>query len=129
MELRKILYVDDEPDMREIVVMSLEVVGGFEVRSFENGAAAIEDAVAYRPDLLLLDVMMPGMTGPETLSRLRRISVTAETPAIFLTAKAQRHDIETLRQNRRADVIPKPFDVMELPAAIHNAWSRLAQLP
>lgn len=97
MELRKILYVDDEPDMREIVVMSLEVVGGFEVRAFENGAAAIEDAVAYRPDLLLLDVMMPGTTGPETLSGLRRISVTAETPAIFLTAKAQRHDIETSR--------------------------------
>jgi CheY-like chemotaxis protein len=126
MELKKILYVDDEPDVRHIVLLSLGSIGGYQVQAYECGTAAIEAAENFAPDLLLLDVMMPGLTGPETLARLRELNITADTPAIFLTAKAQTHEVEKLKQNEGADVVAKPFDIMALPETIHGAWSRLS---
>jgi len=126
MELNKILYVDDEPDVRHVVLLSLETIGGYQVEAFESGADALEAAETFAPDLLLLDVMMPGLTGPETLAKLRELGATAQTPAIFLTAKAQTHEVEKLKQNESADVVPKPFDVMTLPTTIHGAWTKLA---
>ena len=94
--LTRILYVDDEPDIREVARIALEVVGGFEVEVCESGEAALLKAPGYQPDLILLDVMMPGMDGPETLKALRALDALAAVPVVFFTAKAQRTEIAEL---------------------------------
>ena len=93
-ELNKILYAEDEPDIQAIAKMALETVGGFEVVICNSGLEAVEKAPDANPDLILLDVMMPGLDGPETLERLRQIDSLKETPVIFLTAKAMTTEVE-----------------------------------
>ncbi|TIR46392.1 MAG: response regulator, partial [Mesorhizobium sp.] len=90
----RILYVDDEDDIREIAQMSLELEPEFEVRSSASGIAALTDAADWRPDLILLDVMMPDMDGPETLRRLADSPLTAAIPVAFITARTQTHEVE-----------------------------------
>ena len=68
--LKKILYVEDEADIQKIAKLALETVGGFEVMICGSGAEALEKAPDFAPDILLLDVMMPGMDGPDTLTAL-----------------------------------------------------------
>lgn len=122
--LSRILYVEDEPDIREIVKISLETVGGFSVAVCDSGAAAVEAAQSFRPDLVLLDVMMPDMDGTRTLQALRALPETAQTPAIFFTAKVQPGDLEQYRRSGALDVIFKPFDPMRLPANIKRIWAQ-----
>ena len=103
--------------------MSLEVVGGFEVEICASGAEALERATSFAPQLILLDVMMPDMDGPQVLAALRRTPVTAATPVIFMTAKIQSHDISHYKQLGVLDVIRKPFDPMRLPEDIRTMWA------
>ncbi|MBT3305669.1 MAG: response regulator, partial [Alphaproteobacteria bacterium] len=84
--LQKILYVEDEADIQTVAKLALESVGGFEVMICSSGAEALEKAPLFKPDILLLDVMMPGMDGPDTLVALLKIEELKGTPAIFLTA-------------------------------------------
>lgn len=114
MVVLKILYVDDEPDLREIAVMSLEMDPNFEVRECESGREALAEAATWQPDLILLDVMMPGLDGPETSRKLRADHRTAHIPFAFITAKAQPADIETLLKEGALAVISKPFDPTKL---------------
>ncbi|WP_417682575.1 response regulator [Roseibium sp.] len=125
-ELKKILYADDEPDIRDIVALTLSSLGGFDVKACENGADAIAAAGTFKPDLILLDVMMPGLTGPESLSVLRGEEATAMTPAIFITAKARPEEVEELIQHTRTGIITKPFDPMRLPDEVKSIWARLS---
>ncbi len=122
--LKKILYVEDEADIREVAVMALEMVGGFELKVCESGADAIDVASAYAPDLLLLDVMMPQMDGPATLKRLREIPQTANVPVIFMTAKVQHSEIAAYHQMGALGVIAKPFEPMTLADEIRKIWDR-----
>lgn len=122
-ELHKILYVEDEPDIQAIAEMSLQVVGGFEVSLCNSGDEAIEKAEGIAPDLILLDVMMPGMDEPTTLQNLRKISSLDAVPIVFMTAKAMSSEIEELKALGAVDVIPKPFDPMELPDRIRAIWT------
>jgi CheY-like chemotaxis protein len=122
-EQPKILHVDDDPDIREISRIALELVGGLEVVQFASGQEALAGAQSAQPDLFLLDVMMPGMTGEETLRELRRMPEFEQTPAIFMTAKAQHSDIDKLKDAGALDVIVKPFDPMQLAADILRIWS------
>ncbi len=108
----RILYIDDEPDIREIAVMALELDPEFHVRSCESGGEGIEEAVRWLPDLILLDVMMPGLDGPDTLVRLRAIPSTSEIPVVFITARTR--DVKGLEALGAAAVIAKPFDPMSL---------------
>jgi CheY-like chemotaxis protein len=110
----KIMHVEDDDDIREIAEMALSLSGEFEVVQCVSGEAALARAPDYHPDVLLLDMMMPGMTGSETLEHLRKMPHMANVPAIFMTARAQHADIEQLRDNGAADVISKPFDPMTL---------------
>ncbi len=89
MKERRILLVDDEPDIRQIAAMALQLGSGWTVLTASSGAQALEVAGREVPDAILLDVMMPGMDGPETLRRLREDAALRETPVLFLTAKAQ----------------------------------------
>ncbi len=110
----KILHVEDDGDIREIAEMALSLSGDFEVTQCECGEAALSVAPDQRPDILLLDMMMPGMTGCETLIELRKMPHLAHVPAVFMTARAEHVEIATLCSAGAADVIPKPFDPMTL---------------
>ena len=120
--LSKILYVEDEPNIQEVARMALEMVGGFTVTICSSGEEALATAPEFDPDLLLLDVMMPGMDGPTTLVELHKISALAAKPAIFMTAKVQPHEVAEYKELGAIDVIPKPFDPMTLSASIQEIW-------
>ena len=118
---KRILVVDDEPDIREVARLSLEAVGGHEVITAASGADAVTTAAAERPDAILLDVMMPGLDGPATLERLRSQEATADIPVIMLTAKVQAADRRHLERLGVAGVLAKPFDPMTLAADVDAA--------
>ena len=113
-ETLKILYVDDEDDIREIAVMALELDPEISVRSSDSGSEALTIVPQWLPDLILLDVMMPGMDGPETLARLRQAPETSAIPVVFITARTQPEDIERFMNLGAVGVISKPFDPMAL---------------
>ncbi|MCP4817975.1 MAG: response regulator [Shimia sp.] len=118
-EIHKVLHVEDDPDIREIAYLALAELSGLEVLQCADGADAISKAEAFAPDVILLDVMMPGMTGVETLQAIRaQTQVTA--PAIFMTSKniATEHqeDIKTLA----VGAIQKPFNPVTLPEQIRE---------
>lgn len=123
-ELQRILYVEDDGDIRTICTFALENLGGFVVEACESGMDALAKAVAFAPDLLLLDVMMPELDGPTTLQRLRALPVTASTPVIFMTAKVQPQEVERYRGMGAIDVISKPFDPMSLSETIRAIWAK-----
>lgn len=120
--LEKILYVDDEPDISEIVKLSLERLGGYEVSVCGNGKQALEMAPGFAPDMILLDVMMPEMDGPTTLQELRKLEQFNEVPVVFVTAKVQPYEIEHFREIGAADVIAKPFDPLTLSDQVERIW-------
>jgi len=122
--LRKILFVDDDDDIRTIAHLSLTAVGGWQVALAASGPSAIEQAVQDRPDLIVLDMMMPGMDGLATLARLRADERTAAIPVIFLTAKVQKSEVERYGA-AGAGVLAKPFDPMTLPDQIRRLLSSM----
>jgi CheY-like chemotaxis protein len=122
--LTRILYVEDEPDIRMVAQMALQAVGGFTVIACASGQEALDAAPGAAADLLLLDVMMPGMDGPSTLRALRALPATANTPVIFMTAKVQAAEVAVYKGLGALEVIPKPFDPMELSAQIQRIWSQ-----
>jgi CheY-like chemotaxis protein len=118
--MARILYVDDEPDIREVAAMSLELDPELEVRTCASGAQAIADAAGWRPDLILLDVMMPSMDGPTTLARLLEQPATAAIPVVFITARTQAQEAEAFMALGAKGVIAKPFDPMALAAKVRE---------
>lgn len=124
-ELNRITYVEDEPDIRSVAELVLTRIGGFEVDSCGSGEEALERTGDFRPDLIILDVMMPGMDGIETLAELREIRGLETTPVIFMTAKVRRDDIATYMALGAVDVIPKPFEAVTLSDTIREIWNRL----
>ncbi len=124
-QLQRILYVEDEDDIRAVAELALVNVAGFELRPCASGAEALEAAESFAPDMLLLDVMMPDMDGPATLRALRQIPSLAETPAVFMTAKVQPDEVNRYLELGAVDVIAKPFDPMSLGDQLRNVWGRL----
>ncbi|MGV8990825.1 MAG: response regulator [Thiobacillus sp.] len=122
--LNTILYVEDEPDIRTVAQLALETVGGFTVKLCGSGEEAVQAGPAFKPDLLLLDVMMPGMDGPTTLAALRKDPSMKDTPVIFMTAKVQPSEIQQYRELGALDVIAKPFDPMTLAEQVRSIWAR-----
>lgn len=112
--MTRILYVDDDPDIREVALMALELDGGLEVRACASGADALAQAPTFKPALILLDVMMPQMDGPATLAGLRADPRTAGVAVVFITARTQTAEVERLKGLGALGVIPKPFDPMTL---------------
>jgi two-component system OmpR family response regulator len=116
----RLLHVDDEPDIREVVELSLGLDPGFVMRSCGSGKEALAVATEWQPDLILLDVMMPVMDGPATLVRLRENAGTADIPVIFMTARAQAREVDRFRSLGALGIIPKPFDPMTLAASLRS---------
>lgn len=123
MELKKILHVDDDEDIRTIVQIALEVVGQFELRQCPDGPSAVTAVGQARPDLVLLDVMMPGMSGREVWEALKADPATADIPVIFVTAKAEDDFSEQLRADGAMAVVTKPFDPMTLADDLLRIWA------
>lgn len=122
--LERILYVEDDPDIQAIAVMALEAVAGLTVEACDCGADALAKAAAFAPDLIVLDVMMPGMDGPTTLAELRKLPLLADTPVVFVTAKTEAAEIERFLGLGARDVISKPFDPMRLGAQLKSIWQQ-----
>ena len=121
-KLRRVMCVEDDADIRMILEFSLGTVGGYEVCMCASGHEAVFAAQVFKPDLILLDVMMPGLSGPETLGALRELPALAGVPSVFLTAKAMPDQLEELMQYGATGVIVKPFDPMRLPRDILIYW-------
>lgn len=118
--VERILYVEDEEDIRAVAQLALESVGGFTLKSCASGEEALREAEAFAPDLILLDVMMPGMDGPSTLHALREIPALADVPVAFMTAKVQPAEIEYFKSLGAREVIAKPFDPMTLAEQVRG---------
>lgn len=129
-ELKRVLVIDDEPDILAVVAITLRARGGIEVETCTSGKDALDAARGFAPDLILLDVMMPGMDGPNTLEALRADTATAAIPVVFMTAKTLPQETERYRGLGAAAVLPKPFDqstlVGDLQAIAAAAASRSA---
>ena len=113
-DVRSVLLVDDDDDIRTIGMISLEQVGGLQVTSADGGHAGIAAARRDRPDVILLDMMMPDLDGMGTLQLLLADPETNGIPVIFMTAKVQAHDITDYLDAGASGVIAKPFDPMVL---------------
>ena len=123
-ELSRILYVEDDPDIQAIAMMVLETIHGFVMEACSSGAEALQKAVAFKPDLILLDVMMPGMDGPETLKRLRAFPEMVAVPVVFMTAKVQPQEVQGYLNLGALGVIAKPFDPMTLAQQLVSIWEK-----
>ncbi|MEY4749797.1 MAG: hypothetical protein RIQ60_2011 [Pseudomonadota bacterium] len=121
-QLQRVMCVEDDPDIRMILEFSLRQVGGYDVLSCADGPTALAEVAAFGPDLVLLDVMMPGMSGPETLAGLRALPELEGVPVVFLTAKALLEEVEALLQHGATGVIVKPFDPVALPGQLRIYW-------
>lgn len=119
MNVNKVLLIDDDPNIRMVAQIGLEDVGGWQVFLGANGLEGLTLAEMHLPDLILLDVMMPTMDGPTTLSKLRLNPILANVPVIFLTAKAQKDEIAHYISLGAKGVITKPFDPLTLPKEIN----------
>lgn len=124
-ELKRILHVEDDRSIQAVAKLALETLGGFEVLSCLSGQEALDQVQGFNPDFILLDVMMPGMDGPATLSKLRELVDIEQVPVAFMTAKVQPQEIEQYRQLGAREVIVKPFDPMTLAAQVRSIWSRM----
>ncbi len=122
--LKRILMIEDEPDIQAVARLALEALGGFQVRMCGTGREGVQAAAAFDPDLILLDVMMPGLDGPSTLHALRNLPQTVATPVVFMTAKVQPQEVAEYRAIGVVDVIAKPFDPMTLAETILAIWAR-----
>ena len=122
--LQRVLYVEDDPDIQAVAVMALETVAGLTVEACSSGAEALAKAADFGPDLIVLDVMMPGMDGPTTLTELRKLPPLADTPVVFITAKTANADLENLQALGALSVITKPFDPMRLGEQLASIWQQ-----
>lgn len=116
----RVLYVDDEPDIRTVVGLCLKLNDAFEVRECASGAEALQIARDWRPDVILLDVMMPEMDGPMTRQALRDDPATTDIPVVFVTARTQPSEVERLLELGVTGVIAKPFDPMTLAGQVNR---------
>jgi CheY-like chemotaxis protein len=123
-ELSRILHVEDDPSIQAVAKVALEAVGGFRVLSCSCGQDALDQVQGFAPDFILLDVMMPGMDGPQTLAKIAQLVDIGQIPVVFMTAKVQPAEIEHYRGLGARDVIIKPFDPMQLAAQVRQIWSR-----
>jgi CheY-like chemotaxis protein len=122
--LQRILLVEDDPDIQEVTRLLLSQAGTFEVRSCSSAVEALDVSQAFAPDLILLDVMMPGVDGHGAFSAFRQMPTTAATPIIFMTACVLPRDILEYKELGSLGVIPKPFDPDTLAETIQGMWDR-----
>lgn len=120
--LQRILYVEDDPDVQTIARLALELTAGFTVKLCSSGDEAVREAAAFAPDLILIDMMMPGMDGLATLAALQAQPELAGVPMAFMTAKVQPAEIAYYTARGARAVIAKPFNPMLLAQQVRDIW-------
>ena len=123
--LNRICYVEDDEDIQRIVRMSLERVGKMTVEVVSDPMVAIERMIAFKPELVMLDWMMPGMDGPTLFRKMRDTPETKDLPVIFITAKASQREQDELRTLGAVGTISKPFSPRDLPEQLRAIWAAL----
>jgi CheY-like chemotaxis protein len=125
MTTKRVLVIDDEDGVREIIQFSLEAVADWEVLTAASGREGLETAQAQQPDAILLDVMMPDMDGPTTFQQLQLNAATRHIPTIFLTAKVRASEQQQLLDLGVTGTIAKPFKAQDLANQIRVilSWS------
>lgn len=121
-DLVRIMHVEDDTSIQDVVRVALEIVGGFQVNTCSCGQDALDQFNRFQPQLVLLDVMMPGMDGPTTLKNLQQNFDLTKVPVVFMTAKVQANEIESYKALGAQDVVVKPFDPMTLSSQIRQIW-------
>lgn len=130
--LTKLMVVEDDDDIRSVAQVSLETIGGFTLCLCSSGPECLGAVPVFRPQLILLDVMMPGMDGMDTLDALRKLPGSADghpgaAPVVFMTARVQPQEVRRYRDMGALDVIAKPFDPMTLADTIRQIWQQHVQ--
>ncbi len=123
--LSRIVYVEDDEDIQRIVRLSLEKVGKFTVRIVGEPTRAIDAILEFKPDLVMLDWMMPGMDGPTLFRKMRETAGIEQMPVVFITAKASSAEMDELRALGAAGAISKPFSPKDLPDQLRAIWQGL----
>jgi CheY-like chemotaxis protein len=123
--LNRICYVEDDEDIQRIVRMSLERIGKMSVEVVSDPMVAIERIIAFKPELVMLDWMMPGMDGPTLFRKMRDTPETRELPVVFITAKASQREQDELKAIGAAGTILKPFSPKDLPDQLRAIWRAL----
>lgn len=121
-ELKNIMHIEDDPSIQQVAKIALEAVGGFTVHSCSSGKQALADFANVQPQLILLDVMMPGMDGPTTLQQLKQQFDLSAIPIVFMTAKVQSSEIASYKALGAVEVVVKPFDPMTLSSQLEQIW-------
>ena len=123
--LNRVCYVEDDEDIQRIVRMSLERVGKMTVALVSDPTQAIETMAEFRPDLVMLDWMMPVMDGPTLFRQMKLRPETSALPVVFITARASQPDLEELKTLGAAGTISKPFSPKDLPDQLRAIWASL----
>jgi CheY-like chemotaxis protein len=123
--LIRICYVEDDEDIQRIVRVSLERIGKMTVEVVSDPMVAIERMIAFKPELVMLDWMMPGMDGPTLLRKMRDTEETKQLPVVFITAKASQRELDELRSLGAVGTISKPFSPKDLPEQLKAIWRAL----
>jgi CheY-like chemotaxis protein len=123
-KIQSVLYVDDDPDICEVVKTTLRMMADLLVHTAASGQRAIELALEVLPDLVLMDIMMPGLDGPSTLNRMRGNAALAHIPVIFMTAKLLPGEVAHFLRLGAIGVIGKPFDPLTLCDELFALWSK-----
>lgn len=127
-ELKTILCVEDDPDIQAITLLALEQIGGFRVVSCDSGLEALRIVEEVMPDIALLDVMMPDPDGVATYQAMKKLPKARNVPVIFITAKIQKHEVESYLAMGAIGVIPKPFDAMTLADEVRSMWAQAEEM-
>jgi CheY-like chemotaxis protein len=123
--LNRICYVEDDEDIQRIVRMSLERIGKMTVEVVSDPMVAISAITAFKPDLVMLDWMMPGMDGPTLFRKMKQLPEVSALPVVFITAKAAQRDMDELMALGAAGTISKPFSPKDLPDQLRAIWAKL----
>lgn len=123
--LLKVCYVEDDEDIQRIARLALERVGKMEVAIVGDPTAAIETILAFQPDVVLLDWMMPVIDGPTLFRKMREMDALRSMPVVFITAKASQRELDELRAMGASGVLSKPFSPKDLPEQLRAIWRSL----
>ena len=123
--LQRVCYVEDDEDIQKIVRMSLERIGKLTVEVVGDPLTAIDAMKAFKPELVMLDWMMPGMDGPTLYRRMKEVPEVRDLPVVFITAKASQRELDELRALGAAGTISKPFSPKDLPEQLRSIWRSL----
>lgn len=120
--LERVLYIEDEEDIRIVADIALKTIGGLDTRCCASGPEGLATLETFPAQLILLDVMMPGMDGPSVLSEIRNNEQYQNTPVVFITAKVQANEVDQLLSLGANAVISKPFEPMDMAQKLRDIW-------